>query len=53
MIQYHEGVPFCIMQPDEAGVNIDCERIVKFLELSFKVFWSALNKKSFVHYISL
>ena len=32
MIQYHEGVPFCIMQPDEAGVHIDCERVVKFLE---------------------
>ena len=32
MIQYHEGVPFCIMQPEEAGVNIDCKRIVEFLE---------------------
>jgi len=32
MIQYHNGVPFCIMQPEEAGVHIDCERVVKFLE---------------------
>ena len=32
MIQYHNGVPFCIMQPEEAGVLIDCEQIVKFLE---------------------
>jgi hypothetical protein len=32
MIQYHEGVPFCIMQPEEAGVEIDCKQITKFLE---------------------
>ena len=32
MIQYYENIPFCIMQPEEAGVHIDCHAIVKFLE---------------------
>tara|TARA_B100000949_G_scaffold183996_1_gene165680 strand:- start:672 stop:1283 length:612 start_codon:yes stop_codon:yes gene_type:complete len=32
MIQYHNGIPFCIMQQEEAGVSINFKAIVGFLE---------------------
>ena len=31
MIQYHNGVPFCIMQQEEAGVSINFDGVVKLL----------------------
>ena len=46
MIQYHEGVPFCIMQPEEAGVRIDCERIVEFLKYVEPQICSTPNDKN-------
>ena len=46
MIQYHEGVPFCIMQHEEAGVRIDCERIVEFLKYVEPQICSTPNDKN-------
>ena len=31
MIQYHNGVPFCIMQQEEAGVSINFDGIINLL----------------------
>ena len=31
MIQYHNGVPFCIMQQEEAGVSINFDGVINLL----------------------
>tara|TARA_B100001105_G_scaffold155322_1_gene124796 strand:+ start:5 stop:607 length:603 start_codon:yes stop_codon:yes gene_type:complete len=49
MIQYYENIPFCIMQPEEAGVHINCHEIVKFLEYVEPQICSIPNDKNTVY----
>ena len=49
MIQYYENIPFCIMQPEEAGVRINCHEIVKFLEYVEPQICSIPNDKNTVY----
>jgi len=32
MIQYYENIPFCIMEQEEAGVNINFKEIIDYIE---------------------
>ena len=49
MIQYYENIPFCIMQPEEAEVHINCHKIVKFLEHIEPQICSIPNDKNTVY----